>query len=633
MAREQLLSTIPHLGGGTCGRSHRPLLITELDHSPIVSLQYVDENYQGGGIGEYSYYDPYQQDWDSSGCDTHGNGRCAPMDCHLNNSTTWKLMGVFKEASYFGNDAFFEQLFKHEGVCVWNAFADEGNDLYEYMSSARESSWPEGCVSTGVPITNSFYKYNDFYSSQNTNGYLYIDLKPTWNGNMTYGLYTDSTCKYEYELPDADVESIAKKMGLLYGEYLQTWNDGLEVFKVCQPCRAYNLRNDYVTDDYNDGYSYYNDPNEGYFQCNDDADYTNVNQCMKFRTHAELEVATWEDLVTATNQGGILEVNVSGTIFGSERMSSEDYEYLIKMRQDELSAEARKAAQYRNDAARVEFMKPEVKTWSSLGGLSLSAGLLSLLGVACLLRRKHFGRPQEKRLKKPLLAKRDYFVNGPSGSMMTADLENNPSMLLPHNATAHTLPNLDEEEEVVVATPNADLEKKSSAPMEQRQKTQEFVDGCASSLSSLSYVSKLQDNVEMNETSYNVTSTRIGEADEDKISIDQEQTPNQESKSSSLLALDTLDDVVGSIDQTEPLKSMTDVELVSSYVDMLDKQDSTMQPNEEGQQDQEHAQIGTAERRDEADISVLSGPESTDGKADDADSEDEIVAARGRLDT
>jgi hypothetical protein len=38
-------------------------------------------------------------------------------------------MGVFKEASYFGNDAFFEQLFKHEGVCLWN-----DDDLYEFMS-------------------------------------------------------------------------------------------------------------------------------------------------------------------------------------------------------------------------------------------------------------------------------------------------------------------------------------------------------------------------------------------------------------------------------------------------------------------------------------------------------------------
>ena len=181
---------------------------------------------------------------------------------------------------------------------------------------------------------------------------------------------------------------------------LQYWNDGLEAFKVCQPCRAYNLANNYATNNYygsyngydanekndehrerrraaygysrnsyyggggyrnygggggnynnrnnnNNGNNYYNnyykqnyqrqDPNAGYFQCYDDADYTNVNQCMKFRTHAELEVATWEDLVTATNQGGILEVNITGTVFGSERMSSEQYQYLMQMRRQEVS--------------------------------------------------------------------------------------------------------------------------------------------------------------------------------------------------------------------------------------------------------------------------------------------------------
>ena len=95
-------------------------------------------------------------------------------------------MGVFKEASYFGNDAFFEQLFKHLGFCVWN-----DDDLYDFMSDSREASWTQGCVSTGV-YGNSFY-----YPEGMSAGYLYIDLRPTWNGNMTNGLYVDSNCKYE----------------------------------------------------------------------------------------------------------------------------------------------------------------------------------------------------------------------------------------------------------------------------------------------------------------------------------------------------------------------------------------------------------------------------------------------------
>ena len=74
---------------------------------------------------------------------------------------------------------------------------------------------------------------------------LTIDMKPTWNGNMTYGLYTDQYCKTEYEGLDVDVDKVAKNMGLLYGNSLNTWNDALEIYKVCQPCRAYNLQNNF----------------------------------------------------------------------------------------------------------------------------------------------------------------------------------------------------------------------------------------------------------------------------------------------------------------------------------------------------------------------------------------------------
>jgi len=303
------------------------------------------------------------------------------MDCHELDTTTWKLLGVFKEAVYFGNDAFFEQLFKHEGVCVWN-----DNDLYEFMSSARKGSWSAGCIQTQT--------LND-----DGTGYLYIDLKPTYNGNMTYALYSDYICKTQYDGMSVSVDTVSKSMGLLYGSYLDMWNDALEIYKVCQPCKTYNLQyssttsynNRYSKYSYSNGkYTYgqktssssssssswgsssaynkysshskygnnnnknrelsnnyddYSDPNEGYFKCDDDADYTNVNQCMKFRTHAELKVATWEDLVSATNQGGILPINVSGTIFGSERISREQEQYVDTVRRQEVAqAKAEKKA-------------------------------------------------------------------------------------------------------------------------------------------------------------------------------------------------------------------------------------------------------------------------------------------------
>ncbi|CAB9515996.1 expressed unknown protein [Seminavis robusta] len=382
----------------------------------LIWAAYVDESYQGGGIGEYSYYDPYSGAWDDSACDVHGNGRCAPMDCHLSNTTTWKLMGVFKEASYFGDDAFFEQLFKHEGVCLWN-----DDDLYEFMSESREEKWTQGCVNTGIQ-GNGYYFDDSSYGNDNGN-YLYLDLKPTWNGNMTYGLYTDSACKYEYEGLDIDPDSVSASMGLLYGSYLEAWNDALEVYKVCQPCKAYNLQQQSSSWQYNSSagaYQYYkndddddshddndddslaNDPNEGYFQCDDDAGYSNVNQCMKFRSHAELEVATWEDLVTATNQGGILQVDVGGTIFGSERMSSEQYKYMTRMRRSELAEEAKK---YSAMIAEVNALEPEAQEWNGRGRLLMTVG--AALFVITLFRwcKRCFcsRREEEVDISKPLL--------------------------------------------------------------------------------------------------------------------------------------------------------------------------------------------------------------------------------------
>jgi hypothetical protein len=48
--------------------------------------------------------------------DTNGaNARCAKMDCHLSD-THWSLLGFFKHKDY---DDWMEQLFKHEGICVW----------------------------------------------------------------------------------------------------------------------------------------------------------------------------------------------------------------------------------------------------------------------------------------------------------------------------------------------------------------------------------------------------------------------------------------------------------------------------------------------------------------------------------
>jgi hypothetical protein len=411
--------------------------------------QYVDESYSGGGIGEYAIFDTQKGYYDSTACNTHGNGNCKLMDCHDPSSTNWKLIGVFKEASFFGGDAFFEQLFKHEGVCLWN-----DDDIYEFMSEQRQSGFSSGCLNTGVE-TGHFNEYGD--------DYLYIDLKPTYNGNMTYALYTDYVCSVEYDGNGYNVDSIAANMGLLYGTYLETWNNAMEVFKVCQPCRAYNLQNSgssrykssssssksywygggnkrdlgedtkelsnadkykrklsnyynygnggnygsnnnnkqasagwYATDG-DDGYYY--DPNNGYFMCTDDADYSNVNQCMKFRSHGELEAATFEDLVYATNQRGILQVNVSGIVFGSPFVSKEQNEYLTYVRQQKQAAYE---AELKRKAAQAMASAPSGSTMVIIGSLWVGFGVFAALLAFCRVCRQWRSDRETRTLIEPL---------------------------------------------------------------------------------------------------------------------------------------------------------------------------------------------------------------------------------------
>lgn len=202
------------------------------------------------------------------------------MDCHLE-GTNFSLLGLFKHRSY---DDWMEQLFKHEGFCVWN------QGQYNFMSNARKT-WPQGCEA---------YQMDD-------GSYIYYDLKPISGGGMRIGLYTETTCMEEYtgsvtaedllgnvlveggsgdgsqeEANDDDYYTTSS-----LAESYNTWDNIMSTWKICHPCVAYDLNNV----GYNGGtqgssyntYTYgYDDDGHNYeqsdFDCYDDADYTNVNQ-------------------------------------------------------------------------------------------------------------------------------------------------------------------------------------------------------------------------------------------------------------------------------------------------------------------------------------------------------------------
>ena len=286
-------------------------------------MQYVDLEYQGGGVGEYMYYDRHAGDWNDYACKSSPGRRCAKMDCHLP-TTHFSLLGIFKEPDY---DDWMEQLFKHEGYCLWS------DQEYKFMQNYRQS-WPLYCTKT-----TAFDKGN----------HLYYATKPGPRGTMYIGLYTDSNCAEEYT-GETKVEEVLTLMAKAYSsgnsysndddyvkrtgleEQMTAWNKAFEVFKYCQPCKAYNLvsilagpnadwngtgtrySSENYYNHYRDDDSYNND--EG-FTCYDPAGYKDVNQCMKFQTKTSMMPASLSDVFLADEQGtvtGIVIKNVTNNL-------------------------------------------------------------------------------------------------------------------------------------------------------------------------------------------------------------------------------------------------------------------------------------------------------------------------------
>lgn len=314
---------------------------------------YHDPDYGGQGIAEYSFYQRKSGTWDGSTCraQTHGfywpGTRCQRLDCHQAN-TKLELVGVFKETD--GLYDFTEQLFKHQGYCLWDEdkASDEGSrdsgdrsgdnadeevetySDYEFMTNLAEN-WVSGCT-----------QFNDDAVDADGNT-LYYDTKPLPEGDMTYGVYIDASCSIESSsLTWSDVMSATEDVdnngdsndinGMPSINSLDRWNTLLGDYKICQPCRAYNRvktsdgsshssgdgsgDESYDSGDYEDGDDGEGGKDRWGFNCYDDAGYQNCNQCYKFQSQTNMEPASTDDLVRATAQGTMLGIQVDGTRYG-----------------------------------------------------------------------------------------------------------------------------------------------------------------------------------------------------------------------------------------------------------------------------------------------------------------------------
>lgn len=240
----------------------------------MLYYQYVDPKYTGGGIGEYQFFDPYTNTWDDSSCTTN---RCAKMDCH-DPHTHFKLIGVYKETD--GLYDWGEQLFKHHGYCQWD------EDTYDVMEEMIEKWADGGCQKLGYPDPNG-----------NT---LYKATKPLPEGNLTIGLYYNEQCTQDSGMLWSDYIITYYNMKYQNSYYYYSyaaqgkteaaewdannviWNNAMATYKICQPCRAYNLNQDQSGShsrdrvlDENDGEG---DAEQSGYDCYDDAGYTNCNQ-------------------------------------------------------------------------------------------------------------------------------------------------------------------------------------------------------------------------------------------------------------------------------------------------------------------------------------------------------------------
>lgn len=252
---------------GCAGRNFSSFFVS------IFAFQYIDMDYSGGGIAEYQFYNRKKDSWRNNTCSAD-NERCVKMDCHLPD-THFQLLGYFKEPNWA---QWMEQLFKHEGVCIWTS------SEYTFMQNYREV-WPEGCTATEIKVDGN---------------YLYYDMKPQHYAGMGIGLYTDSRCSVDYTGDLYTPENILYNEDV-YGliKYNDDWNSAFDIYKTCQPCKAYSLASSSYT-------------------CSDDAGYTNVNQCMKFATHTYMWTASFMDIILASEQGTITQVTIGEKVYGSD---------------------------------------------------------------------------------------------------------------------------------------------------------------------------------------------------------------------------------------------------------------------------------------------------------------------------
>jgi hypothetical protein len=239
------------------------------------------------------YYDRNKKKYNNAACKEGDSSRCVRMDCHEPNSH-FKLLGVFKEPNYA---TFIQQVVSYQGDCIWT------DEEYNYMSSTI-NMLPQGCT-------------------QANNG-LYYDIKPESGGSVSIGLYTDAYCVEEYDgditvgktLTTVATDDDTSQQQALSFEDDDSWNNAFDAFKICQPCKASNLAalvNQGAEVDRSE-----NGNDDGGFSCQNSN--AGLNQCSQFQGNTNMYTASYQDLLSAEEQGTVASLKMGGVNFGTSEM-------------------------------------------------------------------------------------------------------------------------------------------------------------------------------------------------------------------------------------------------------------------------------------------------------------------------
>lgn len=261
-------------------------------------------DYEGSGLSEYRIYDTNEKKWDKSACNAGDSDRCIKMDCHTRGSN-FEPLGYFRQANPV---EFLQVLAQRQGSCTWdNQVANSVENSMDWL--------PQECTQTEIKVHNQ----------EGRPAYVYFDLKPTKDAGVDIGLYTDAKCSMEYLGEETTVNAV---IAAYTGESVdvsttvERLNQALTPFKVCSPCRTFDLgsgssaQNDNNggdgdgdeegnDDENNNNDADNSDPNNQNFVCNDAAGNAGTNMCMDFAQNTEIYHATEADVFTASQTGTI----------------------------------------------------------------------------------------------------------------------------------------------------------------------------------------------------------------------------------------------------------------------------------------------------------------------------------------